>query len=226
MGSKLLEYQGFIINDEDMKKIVDFYYEHTINTSDKNSFDYNIICGIENIEKLDLSLETCIFTLDQLASNKYAMNYCANNDKSIFSDNYLSLIRQIYLTILNNITDDLAKAESIPQKADINFKFCETIVKYKFVFTHPNLRNEFYQLWRKINKMCLLNSINNGCVISWLTLLAICPKMVNNNCYPILNKEGTIYKNINWGFINNNNIFKPLLDYHQTITKLIDETIV
>ncbi len=42
----------------------------------------------------------------------------------------------------------------------------------------------------------------------------------------MLNKEGSIYKNINWGFIINNNIFKPLLDYHQTITKLMDETIV
>jgi hypothetical protein len=220
INSELREYNGFIINNDHSKKMVDIYYEQTINPpNDENIF------GIDNIESLDLPNELCMFILDNLIYNKYAMHYCIMNESSLFTNNYLSLVKQLYISIFKKLSDELSKAERIPHKAEINFIFCENIVKYRFIFTHPLLRNQFYQFWRKINKMCILNSINNGCVISWLTLLAICPKMVNNDCYPILNKEGSIYKNINWGFINKNIIFKPLLDHHLSIIKE-KETIV
>jgi len=57
-------------------------------------------------------------------------------------------------------------------------------------------------------------SIKQGCILSWLTFATLCPHMIHNNCYLLINTKGIIYKYINWKYIKEKLLLRNKLDLY------------
>ena len=101
-----------------------------------------------------------------------------------------------------------AKEECLIKKAYANGKLCEFLIKYSSLLKHPYFKDDLVNFKKFFTIRCLQLSINEGCIISWLTFATFYPEMINDNYYPYTNMNGFIYKNMNIKYIETNEIFK------------------
>ena len=175
-------YKGFIIKDCEIIK-------QNINNLYKNiNIKYNIF-SFSEIYKF--TLKENITILDYLL-----------NDKEKIVRSYVKDIKAVFERILRIYLEKCAQSENPFNKAYINGKLCEFLIKYNFLFNHPLLKNKLNIVKKFFISRCLQLSIKEGCVISWLTFATLCPEMMNDDCYLEINMQGLLYKNINWNYVS------------------------
>jgi hypothetical protein len=197
---KMVEYKDFMIEDDDnkVKGIIDKFHEVCDNIKDTE---------IEYKNSPNLNIKESLYSLDILTSRTDIMEYLATNNND-YTNEVVSVISKLYLNIIKKQNEIIDNEVNIIKKAQYNFNLCEIIIKYNFVFNHPAFSKYFIELWRHNIKKYYLAAKNDGCVISWITLAILCPLIVNNKCYPIINKEADLYKKINWDYIKSKVYFE------------------
>ncbi len=191
-----IKYKDFMINEnvesiDNLKNIIDNF--HILNENFTNK-------TIEYLNLPNLTLKESIYSLDILISRPDIMDFLAKNEND-YTEEVVSVISKLYLNIFKIYNDDINNEEDIIKQAQLNFDLCEIIIKYTFIYTHPAFSKFFLNLWKYNVKKYYLLAKNNGCLISWITFSILSPSLVNNNCYPIINKESLIFKRINWEYV-------------------------
>jgi hypothetical protein len=104
------------------------------------------------------------------------------------------------------------------KKCGYNVQLCNYAIFYKNIFNN-NINNNFENFYKSLTSRCFNIATNYGCIVSWLTFAKLAPEMVKDNCYPIINKNTIIYKNIIWNNIKQHKMFEKELElyykYHQ-----------
>ena len=77
---------------------------------------------------------------------------------------------------------------------------CEYAIYYYIIFNNTIFMKSFE------------NFYNEGCVISWLTFAKLFPDMTNDDCYPKINKNSILYKQINKEYLKGLKIFEKEYD--------------
>ncbi len=194
-----IEYKDFMIDDNsDIKQIIDRFNNICDSVPNKS---------IEYFNLPNLTLTESIYSLDILISRPDIMDFLAKN-KNDYTEEVVGVICKLYLNIYKLYNIKIDDEKNIINKAQLNFDLCEIIIKYTFVFTHPAFSKFFFDLWKYNIKKYYLLAKNEGCLISWITFSILAPVLVNDKCYPIINTNSRIFKNINWKYIKEKTYFE------------------
>ncbi len=197
--SDFIEYKDFMILDNsNIKELIDNFYILCDKVPNKEIEYYNLP---------NLTIKESIYSLDILISRPDIMDFLANNNNE-YTTEVVSVICKLYLNIINKYNIMIDNETNIIKKYQLNFDLCEIIIKYIFVFSHPAFSKFFFDMWRYNVKKYYLLAKNNGCLISWITFSILFPNLANNKCYPIINKEGIVFKKINWEYIKSKIYFE------------------
>lgn len=196
------EYHNFIIkNNVDIKKKID-------NFNDLIELKYDIYSKCNGS---DLSLSECINTLNYLLNRREIINSIekintlnSNNFKQIIVSLF-SRIMVIYLEYFNNTND-------IYQKHIYNSKMFEYAITYYDIFNQTIFKSIFENFYKSLIYRAFYIATKDGCIISWLTFAKLAPDMINDDCYPKINKNTVIYKRINKDYLNNLDMFRKELE--------------
>ncbi len=198
------EYKGFMIKNDLVKSSVDQFY-NSINIS-FHIFSENYL----NINTLEQNLEE----LDQLLKD---FNLLIQKQELLQIDNEndiitnCKLIEYVFKKIMYYYLEQCVPVDNIIAKGKINGLLCEIFIKYNHIFTTNPLKNILIDIKKYMISRCLFLSINHGCLISWLTFATLCPEIINNDSYLIINTNGLLYTSINWDYVNNKKSLEPQL---------------
>jgi len=187
---------------------------------DKFNEDINGPLGInEKAIHCNLSFEETIDTLNYLLSRKEIMN-AINDSNIIVYKNFKEIIEILFSRIIYIFLEKCNSTNDIFEKCTINVNICQYSIHYKNIF-NDKINKTFENYYKSLAYRCFNIATNYGCIISWLTFAKLCPNMVKDECYPIINKNTIIYKQIMWDNVKKNTLFEKEFDlfikYHLNI---------
>ncbi len=204
-----IEYYNFKIkNNVEIKSRIDKF-------NDSVSIHFDLI---NKCNGCDLSLSECINTLNYLINRKEIINSINSSYNSTFnSNNFKQIIEALFSRIMiihlegyNNIQN--INSQNIISKHTLNAKMCEYAINYYNIFNNTIFMNSFEKFYKSLAYRCFYMTTNYGCIISWLTFAKLAPDMVNDYCYPNINKKTILYNKINKEYLNNLEIFEKELE--------------
>ncbi len=203
---------SFEIIDSD-EEFIDYYnYRIKNEKSVKEQVDnfnslINVPIDIFNKAKgCNLSLNESLSTLNFILSKKEIMSEINNNNNNIYN-NFKEIIEVLFSRIIVIFLDKCNKTDNIMEKCSYNVIICQYSIYYKSIFDesiNKNLDNYYKSLLNR----CFNVATNYGCIVSWFTFAKLAPEMVKEHCYPIINKDSIIYKNIIWNNIKEHKMFE------------------
>jgi hypothetical protein len=200
------EYYGFKIkNNVEIKSKIDKFNELI-----SIQFDLNSKCN-----NCDLSLSECLNTLNYLLNRKEIINSIESSNR-FSSDNFKQIIEALFSRImiihLEGFNNNNSSSINITTKYTFNAKMCEYAIYYYNIFNNTIFIKSFKNFYKSLIFRSFHMAINNGCVISWLTFAKLAPDMINDDCYPNINKNSILYQKINMNYLKELNIFEKELE--------------
>ena len=202
---------SFEIIDSDDEYIDYYNYRIKNDKSIKNQIDiFNININIpfdvfSKSNGYELSFGETIKTLNYILSRKELMGAINNSNATIY-DNFNNIIETLFNRVIIIILEKCNSTDNIMQKCGHNVNLCQYSIYYRHVFNNK-LNKSFENYYKSLTHRCFNIATNYGCIVSWLTFAKLAPEMVKDNCYPIINKNTIIYKNIIWDNIKDNKLF-------------------
>ncbi len=196
------EYYNFIIknNVEIKKKIDDF--------NNLIELKYDIY---SNCHGCDLSLTECVDTLNYLLNRREIVN-SIEKINTLNSTNFKQIIVALFSRIIVIHLEYFNKTNDIYLKYLYNSKMFEYAITYYEIFNQTIFKIIFDNFYKSLIYRAFYIASKEGCIISWLTFAKLAPDMINDDCYPKINKTTQIYKKINKEYLNNLLIFKKELE--------------
>lgn len=205
---------------------IDFgnYYNYIIKNDkmikdkiDKFNEDMNCPLGInDKAINFNLSFQETVETLNYLLSRKEIMN-AINESNIIIYKNFKEIIEILFSRIIYVFLENCNSTNDIFEKCMINVNICHYSIFYKNIF-NDNLNKTFENYYKSLAYRCFNIATNYGCIVSWMTFAKLCPEMVTDTCYPSINKNTIIYKQIIWENVKKNVLFEKefelFIKYH------------
>jgi hypothetical protein len=154
----------------------------------------------------NLSLVESMNTLNYLISRKEIHDSMEKSDSSN-SNNFKEIISSLFSRIIVIYLEKCNESDDILNKYTHNAKMCEIAIHYRNIFTNNIFKDSFDKFYKSLTYRCFYITTNYGCVISWLTFAKLAPEMVNEDCYPKINQDTVIFKNINKNYLKENKMF-------------------
>jgi len=203
-----IEYHNFIIkNNVGIKSKIDKL----------NDYKFLAFDLYKKANGCDLSLIECVNTLNYLLNRKEIIN-SIEHINSLSSNNFKEIIESLFSRIIIIHLDKYNESNDINYKHVTNVKLCEYAIHYYNIFTNTIFRKSFDNFYKSLAYRAYYLSINTGCIISWLTFAKLIPDMVNDDCYPKINKTTIFYKNkpmvINIEYIKKLKIFEKEIELY------------
>jgi hypothetical protein len=212
-------------NIEDSYNIIDSYdefidyYNYRIKNEQSIKEQINIFNKKQNdsvdIFKLsngcDFSLQESINTLNYILSKQQLMNNI--NSNKIIYENFKNIIETLFSRIMVIFLEKCNETDNIMEKCTYNVQLCQYAIFYKNIF-NSTINKTFENFYNLLISRCFNIATNYGCIISWLTFAQLAPEMVKEHCYPIINKNTIIFKNIIWNNIKQNKIYEKELELY------------
>jgi hypothetical protein len=196
------EYYNFKIkNNVEIKSKIDKFNELV-----SIKYDLNTKCNGCN-----LSLLECLNTLNYLLNRKEILNSIENSNRfslNNFKQIIESLFSRIMIIHLNEYTNNNSLSKNIITKNMVNAKMCEYAIHYYIIFSNTVFMKSFDNFYKALAYRSFHMATNEGCVISWLTFAKLVPDMTNDYCYPKINKNSILYKQINIDYLKGLIIFE------------------
>ena len=200
---------------ENMDEYIEYYnYKIKNEKSIKeqiDNFNENINVNMDIYEKAtdcSLSFQETISTLNYLLSRKEIMNKI---NESNIHNNFKEIIEMLFSRLIVIFLDKCNSTNNILEKCSINVNICQYSIFYKDIF-NDNINKTFEDFYKSLANRCFNVATHHGCIISWMTFAKLAPEMVKEHCYPIINKNTIIYKNIFWNNIKENKLFEKELE--------------
>ena len=188
-----MEYYNFKIkNNVEIKSKIDKFNELVL-----LEYDLNTKCNGCN-----LSLLECVNTLNYLLNRKEILNSIENSNR-FSSDNFKQIIEALFSRIIIIHLDGYNNSSSINiiTKHKINAKMCEYAIYYYEIFNNTIFMKSFDNFYKALLYRSFYMATTNGCIISWLTFAKLAPDMINDDCYPNINKNTVLYQKANREYI-------------------------
>jgi hypothetical protein len=208
----IIDYYNFKIkNEKSIKEQIDLFNE-----------SINVPLEIfKKTEGCDLSLHESINTLNYILSRKEIMN---GIDKNIsIYNNFKNIIEILFSRIISIYLEYCNKTNDIIEKCSINVNIYHYSLYYKNIF-NDTLNKSFENYYKSLIYRSFNIATNFGCIISWLTFAKLAPEMIKDHCYPIINKDTIIFKNIIWKNIKENKLFEKELELYNKYHSIFNET--
>jgi hypothetical protein len=201
-------YNYRIKNEKSIKEQIDNFNKN-INVS----IDiFNLANGCE------FSLEESINTLNYILSRQELMNTINHKSNKAIYENFKNIIETLFSRIIVIFLEKCNETNNIMEKCVYNVQICQYTIFYKKNF-NTEINKTFENFYKSLTYRCFNIATNYGCIISWLTFTSLAPEMIKEHCYPIINKDTIIFKNIIWNNIKQNKLYEKELDlyykYHQ-----------
>ena len=184
-------------------KIDNFYSSISIKSNIFDKFD-----------ECSISLDQSIKLFNSMINNSEAMAFCNKNN------HFKKTLETLYSNIIKQYIDKCSSTEDLYARADINCHLCQFIIHYNFILAHPAFKEDLNELFCMFLYRFLNIAIKDGCVISWLTFASLYKNMVNEECFPVINKTTELYKKVNWSFLKNHKLYKTELSKFLKYNKL------
>lgn len=159
----------------------------------------------------DLSLEESMKTLNYLLSRK-EINETMEKSDTLNSNNFKEIISSLFSRIIVIHLEKCNESTDILVKYAYNSKMCEIAIYYKNIFTNNIFKDSFERFYKSLTYRCFYIATNYGCIISWLTFANLAPEMVCDDCYPKINQETILFKNINKTYLKDNKLFEKEIE--------------
>lgn len=185
-NSDVVYYNFKIKNNIEIKNKIDKFNELS-----SIKYDLDIKCN-----GCDLSLLECINTLDYLLNRKEIINSIENFNR-FSSNNFKQIIEALFSRIIIIHLENYNSAKDNIKKQTINSKMCEHAIYYYELFNNTIFRKSFENFYKSLTYRSFHMTTNYGCIISWLTFAKLAPDMVCDECYPEINTDCVLYKQIN-----------------------------
>ena len=202
-----IEYYNFKIkNNVDIKSKIDKFNELV-----SIQYDLNIKCN-----GCTLSLSECVNTLNYLLNRKEIINSIESSNR-FSSDNFKQIIEALFSRIMiihldryNSPNIDIIMNQHF--KNTINAKMCEYASHYYNIFNNTIFMKSFDNFYKALSYRSFYMTTNYGCIISWLTFAKLAPDMINDDCYPKINKNSILYQQINKEYLKGLKMFEKEYD--------------
>ncbi len=174
-----------------------------------DKFNENINIKFDIYQKginCDLSFQETLSTLNYLLSRKELINAINNSNITVYK-NFKEIIEVLFSKLIVIFLDKSNSTDNILEKCNINVNICHYSLYYRNIFNN-NINKTFDDYYKSLANRCFNIATNYGCIISWMTFAQLAPEMVNDDCYPIINKNTEIYKNIIWDNVKQNGLFE------------------
>ena len=192
------EYYGFKIkNNVEIKSKIDKFNELIL-----IKYDLNTKCN-----GCDLSLLECQNTLDYLLNRKEILNSIESFNR-FSSDNFKQIIEALFSRIMIIHLQSYNSNENIINKNILNAKMCEYAIYYYEIFNNTIFMKSFSDFYKSLTYRAFYMTTTNGCIISWLTFAKLAPDMINDDCYPKINKKALFHERINMNYLTGLKIFE------------------
>ncbi len=159
----------------------------------------------------DLSLVESMKTLYYLLSRK-EINETIEKSDTLNSNNFREIVSALFSRIIVLYLEKCNESSDILVKYTNNSKMCEIAIYYKRIFQNHIFKDSFDRFYKSLTYRSFYISTNYGCVMSWLTFANLAPEMVNDDCYPKINKDTVLFKNFNKAYLNDNKIFEKQIE--------------
>jgi len=201
---EFIDYYNYRIkNEKSIKEQID-------NFNEKNNVSIDIF---KLANDCDLSLEESINTLNYILSRQELMNNINNKTNKIINENFKNIIETLFSRIIVIFLEKCTETDNIMEKCGYNVQLCKYAIYYKSIF-NSTINKTFENFYKSLISRCFNIATNYGCIISWLTFANLAPEMVKEHCYPIINKDTIIFKNIIWNNIKQNKIYEKELELY------------
>jgi hypothetical protein len=97
-------------------------------------------------------------------------------------------------------------------KHSINAKMCEFAIYYYDIFNNTIFMKIFNNFYKSLTYRSFYMTTTHGCIISWLTFAKLAPDMINDDCYPKINKNTILYQKVNREYLKELKMFEKELD--------------
>ena len=152
-------------------------------------------------------------TLNYILSRQELMNNINNKSNKIIYENFKNIIETLFSRIIVIFLEKCNETDNIMEKCNYNVQLCQYVIFYKNIL-NSNINKTFENFYNSFTSRCFNIATNYGCIISWLTFAILAPEMVKEHCYPIINKDTIIFKNIIWNNIKQNKIYEKELELY------------
>jgi hypothetical protein len=207
---------NFELIDNDDEYIEYYNYKIKNETPIKEQIDQfnekiNVNLDIHHLSSdCSLSFQETLSTLNYLLSRKEIMN--AINDSNIYIyKHFKEIIEMLFSRLIVIFLEKCNSTDNVLEKCAINANICQYSIFYKDIF-NDKINKTFENYYKGLTSRCFNIATNYGCIISWMTFAKLAPEMVKDTCYPNINKNTNIYKNIIWNNINENKLFEKELE--------------
>lgn len=200
--AETINYYNYIIkNNKSIKKQIDEFNKNISVPSD--IFIKSNGCNLSLVESTN--------TLNYLLSRKEINELMEKSDSSN-SNNFKEIISSLFSRIIVIYLEKCNDTEDVLQKYSYNATMCEIAIHYRKVFTNNIFKESFDKFYKSLIYRCFYIATNYGCIISWLAFAKLAPEMVNEDCYPKINQNTIIFKNINKNHLKDNKIFEKEME--------------
>jgi hypothetical protein len=165
-------------------------------------YDLNIKCN-----GCDLSLLECVNTLNYLLNRKEIIN-SINDINTVSSNNFKQIIESLFSRIMIIHLERYNDNSSIINKHTFNAKMCEYAIHYYEIFNNTIFMKSFDNFYKSLTYRAFHMTTTNGCIINWLTFAKLAPDMINDDCYPKINKRTVLYQKANREYLKGLKIFE------------------
>jgi hypothetical protein len=130
------------------------------------------------------------------------------------SDNFKQIIEALFSRIMIIHLQSYNSNENIINKNILNAKMCEYAIYYYEIFNNTIFMKSFSDFYKSLTYRAFYMTTTNGCIISWLTFAKLAPDMINDDCYPKINKKALFHERININYLKSLKIFEKELELY------------